>query len=677
MKKTLNLIIHYSILIIIFLLPLFFLPTTEEFFITNKLYLLAFASLFLLLLSTVQNLISKKISWYSLNLDKPIILFLLTIGLSILISSPNKIQALLNPNFGLLSILSLTILYFYLSRLSFFTNPSLTYSIAFSSLIVSLLTIIFFFQPFKNVNLPSNLQFLKSPSFTPLGNQVDLAIFLGFFLVLGLTRILEKRNVADKESIFNFGLLTFSLIAFFLTLYSLLKPTSNNYNQFQQILTMLPPFRLCWFAAVEVLKNPLTAAFGVGIDNFSSIFTQVKDLAYNQSPLWQIHSFNVSRSTFLHILTETGIFGFVAFCLLLSSVFKQLISTNLNKSLLILFGYLLICLLIFPPSFITFFLLFIFLSQISSINHQLLSVKSKYFDLSEIPPLYFGITIVSFTLIIGTGYLLGRSYAAEYFFKKSLDGFYKNNGKQAYENLRQAIILNPYIERFRINFSQINLIIANNIAAKANQPQEKDKKPQSLTEQDRQNITQAIQAAIAESKATITLNPQKAGNWENLALVYRNIINTAQGADVWSISAYQRAIVADPQNPIYRLNLGGLYYSLGNYEEAVKLFEQAVILKPDWANAHYNLAWADYQRQNYQRAVSGMQNVLSLLNPQKDKADYEKAQKDLEEFKKKIPKEEAEATKNKEPSKLNLPTPLSATLEPKIKLPNEASPEAK
>lgn len=301
---------------------------------------------------------------------------------------------------------------------------------------------------------------------------------------------------------------------------------------------------------------------------------------------------------------------------------------------------------------------------------------SNELDLSFLLPLYLGIVLFSFIFLTGFGYLLSRSFAAEIYFKKALDGMVKNDAKQTYDNMRQAIILNPYIERYHLNFSQLNLLLANNIAAKAGEPQGKDQKPSQLSEQDRQTISQAIQAAIAESKAAITLNPQKALNWENLAQIYRNIINTAQGADVWTISAYQRAIIADPQNPVYRLNLGGVYYSLGNYDEASKIFEQAVIIKPDWPNAYYNLAWANFQKQKYQEAVSAMENVTRLLDPQKDKVDYDKAKKELEEFKKKLPQEEKQATsEGKTQPKLTLPSPIPS-ITPQIQLPKEASPEA-
>ena len=731
MKNIYHSIINHYLLIFTFLFPLFFLPATQEFFVTNKLYLLAFSALFLLLISTIKIAVTKKISWQKGAFDNLLVLFLLSLAISIILSSPNKIQALLNPNFGFLTFFSLTILYFYLSRFSLnlhqsssistnlhksphlyqspiSTNPHksplisnyLYLSLSLSSFLLSLFTIIFFFQPFKNVDLPQYLQFLKNPSFTPIGSQLDLAIFLGFFLIYGLTRIFGKTQINTNNkrintdnpwsSMFLYLWLSVILIALSLTLYSLIKPISTNLNQSPSISNLLPPFRLSWYAAVEILKNPKTAFFGIGVDNFASIFTRVKDIAYNQSNLWQVFSFNFSRSAILHLFTETGILGLLVFSLLIFSVLKQLIFTNLNqspsisinlnKSLLISFIYLLICLFIFPPSLITWFLLFLVMAELSSINViNHVSTQTDEIDLTNVLPFYIAIILSSFAFIIGVSYLVGRSYLAEIYFKKALDGIVKNDAKKAYENMRQAIILNPYIERFRLNFSQLNLLLANNIAAKASQqPQGKNQKPYQLTEQDRQNISQAIQAAIAEGKAAaVILNPQKAQNWENLAQIYQNIINIAQGADVWTVSSYQRAIVADPQNPVYRLNLGGVYYSLGNFEEASKIFEQAVILKPDWPNAYYNLAWANFQKQKYQEAVSAMENVIKLLDPKKDKNDYDKAKKELEEFKKKLPQEEKQATEEGETQpKLTLPSPIPTTT-PQIQLPEEASPEAR
>jgi len=663
--------------IILFLFPFFFLNVTQEYFVTNKLYLLGFGSLFLLLISGVELLLTKKISWQKNPFDNLILLFLTSVAVSTLFSSPNKIQALLNPNFGLAMMISLAVLYFYLSRNVRAIHESLLQSRIYhlGSIILSIITIIFYFQPFKNVALPQNLAFLKNPGFTPVGSQLDLAILLGFFIIIGIVNILKKGEKTSplRSIIYHLGSIILPLTALFLTIYSLIKPVGTDVINHVSTL-ILPPFRLSWFAALEILKNPASAIIGIGPDNFSAIFTRVKDFAYNQSPLWQINSFNVSRSAILQILTETGIFGLLTFGLLIFNAIKQLVKGDHKGSplQLFLFLYLIICLLIFPPSLILWFLFFILIAELSKIYNLGSNINKQIIDLSDLLPICVGIVIISLGLIGASGYFLGRTYASEYFFKKSIDGIALNNAKLVYDNQRQAIILNPYIERFRSSFAQTNILIANNLALK-----NKDGK---ITEQDRQTITQAIQAGISEGKVVVSLNPQKAGNWQSLASIYANIINAAAGADVWTISAFQRAILADPQNPVYRVSLGGVYYSQNKYDDALRFFEQAISLKPDWPNASYNYAWANFQKKNYPQAVNALQATIKLIDPKLNKADYDKALKELEEFKKMLPNEDVQVDQSGEKNQsgsLNLPTPPTTQISPKLELPKEASPEAK
>lgn len=650
LQKIKTIILH-SLLVLV---PFFFLNITQEYFVTNKIYLLGFGILSLMLISIAQVLVSKRISWEKRPLDNFIMLFLTSMAISVVLSSPNKVQALLNPSFGLVMMMSLVGLYFYLSR-STFRHSFVEQTVGVISFILSLITIIFFFQPLKNVNLPQNFIFLKSSAFSPVGSQLDSAILLGFFLIVQIKYLLTK-----KRSILSYSFLTFNILAILLSVYSLLKPGTT---------LLLPPFRLSWYAALEVLKNPQMALIGVGPDNFSAVFTRIKDFAYNQSPLWQINSFNVSRSVVLQIFTEIGILGLLAFVLMLFNVLKL----ALKQSSYLMF-YLLICILIFPSSFIVWFLFFVLSAQIVQQQHDSEPIKQSI-DLSGLHPIFIGFVVISVGLIGVSGYFLGRTFAAEYYFKKSLDGVTNNSVKQVYDNQRQAIILNPYIEKFRSSFAQTNLLIANNLA---------QKKPEEITEKDRQTITQAIQAGITEGKAVVSLNSQKAEGWQSLAAIYLNIINAATGADVWSVSAYQRAILADPQNPSYRVGIGGVYYYLKQYDEAIKFFEQAIALKPEWANSNYNYAWANFQAKNYSKAVNALENTLNLLNPKTDKADYEKVKKELEEFKKMLPKEEVttpeettEKSANTPPSSLNLPTPPAVQISPMIELPKDASPEAK
>ncbi|MEK7111887.1 MAG: tetratricopeptide repeat protein, partial [Patescibacteria group bacterium] len=156
-----------------------------------------------------------------------------------------------------------------------------------------------------------------------------------------------------------------------------------------------------------------------------------------------------------------------------------------------------------------------------------------------------------------------------------------------------------------------------------------------LTEDDRSTITQHIKQAIREGRATVTLNPGRSGNWEILARIYQAIMPFAQGADNFAIQSFNQSIALDPTNPNLRIALGGVYYALGRYDEAIRVFELAVLSKPDLANAHYNLAVAYREKGEIEKAIEQMKLVLSLV--EKDSSDYELAKTELENLEKKRP----------------------------------------
>ncbi len=648
---------------LLFLFPVFFLTTTQEFFLTNKLYLLVFGSLLLLAASTVGILMTKKINWKKGPFDTALSFFLIASAISIVFFSPNKVGALLNQNFGLLALLSFTIVFMYLEKAHYQSRTLIL--LRYSTFILGLATIFFFFQPFKNATLSPFMQFLRNPAFSPLGNRVDLALFLGFFLVAALVDVARRK----KQNTFDWIFLVVVSIATGLTVFRIFKPETA-----AQTL-LLPPFDISWRAAVETLKNPLNALFGVGMDNFASAFAQAKTALYNRTPLWTINSFNVGRSGVLQIFTETGLLGLAALGSVLWTGLQHIQKDDRRDVLFAaLFTYMVLVLLLFPISLPVLFLFFITLTLTPHVREE-----SQPFNLGTIIPLYIFVVIFFVAILGGLFYLVGRAYSAELYFRKSFVGLIRNNAKELYDNQRQAVILNPFIERFRINFAQTNLLIATNIAQRARPARTVDGQPtqaKQLTAEERQTVTQAIQASIQEAKAAVALNPKKASNWQNLGTIYRNVLNVARGADVWTISSYQRAIVLDPMNPIYRLDLGGVFYTLRNYGEATRAFESAASLRPTWANAYYNLAWANFQNKSYANAIRSMEITLTLIDKDKSPEDYKKVASELGEFKKRLPADDSSATGSAS-QELSLPTPPQPEVSPKVELPKDASPEAR
>lgn len=664
MKNIFGKIVNYLIYFLVFLFPIFFLNITQEYYLTNKFYLMGFGSLVILSFVVIDFLIHKKLGWKKSAFDNIIFLFLFSNLITLILMVVNKVDSLLYPTMGLAMITILTVFYFVISNfLHHKERKGLLNILNLTNIILAILAIVFFFNPLKNVNLPVYLQFLKLQSFTPIGSQIDLMIYLGFFTVLFIGRLLSKTTVHNGEKkpmskeAFNLVSIFLSVIALSLTGYSLYKSGFT-----------LPPFSVTWYAAIETLKDPLTMFFGVGQGNFINVFTQVKPIVYNQTAYWNVN-FNQGSNFILQLWTELGLLGLFAFISMLFMIFKKALRNSkvdaMEKGLYYACVYLILVFLLLPVSISAIFLLFVIMTQFTEDEIDV----DFHFDTNKVLPLYFASAVLAVASIGLVGFFMSKAYLAEYFYKKSLDGYVSNNVTDLYENQRMAVITNQYTEKYHLAFSQSNLLIANQLASK---------KEDQLTDADRQTITQAIQSAINEAKSAAAINPGKSSNWENLALVYRNILNVAQGADAWTISAYQRAIIADRNNPALTLNLGGVYFSLKNYDEAINLFKQSINLKPDWSNAHYNLAHAYFQKQEYQKAALEMQNTLTLLDPKSE--DFKKAQQELDEFKKMVPVVEGENKTESQkivPKELSLPSQSQATVSPKIQLPAEASPEAK
>ena len=156
----------------------------------------------------------------------------------------------------------------------------------------------------------------------------------------------------------------------------------------------------------------------------------------------------------------------------------------------------------------------------------------------------------------------------------------------------------PYGEQYRVDFSQTNVLLAQELAS------------QNQTNQD--YVTKAVQTAIQEAQSAVALNNHRASNWANLGSIYGQLLGV-EGAQTWSVAALQRAILLDPQNVVYRVQLGTIYYSLKEYSNAVTLFEEAVALKPDHPNSLYNLAYSYYRVGSIEKSKHSFQRLLSIL----------------------------------------------------------------
>ena len=657
-----------------FLVPLFFLTLTPDFFSFNKRFLLYILASVSLIAFSIRTLTRRKLQ-ITLSPASGSLLALTAIYIiSSVVQAPNTTQSL----FGQTSIITALAVIFFTttsSQKNTFIVKTTILSLLTSTFISSLIAIYQALGITENIAGPA---YLQSKIFNPVGGPLPLLtltlplIPATIYLGLKTTQWLTKLLIFTAAVVF--------IVASIFQINYLLPSTP------QANLTLLP-LSAGWSIAVDIFKNWRTAFLGTGPGTFLTAFTRLRPINLNFTPFWNIR-FSNSSNELLTILTTTGILGLFFFI----STFIKTLTASKQKETYTIFSNLLlissfIAFILVPAS--TVLLTLGFLSLILVTMNLKLQDNQKVKDVvinlvatakdnpaasganAILPWAYTAFTIV---LLGFFWFFAGRIYAGATLTKKAIDTL-NTESLKSYNYQSQAYNLDPKNPTYRINFSQTSLALANSLAQR-----------QDLSDQDKQDLTQLVEQAIREAKNATQLDPQNVVVWENLASTYRQIINFAEGASDWTIASYSQAIALDPTNPALRLDLGGVLLTLKDYDGAIEFFKQAISRKSDWANAHYNLSVAYKDNKNYPKALAEMRIVVQLLDPNTE--DYQKAQNELAELEKMIPAKDTssgvtgtgspEVGSDGEPQpqdiQLVTPTPLPSPAEP-INLPEDSAPE--
>lgn len=634
-----------SIWVTLFLVPLVILPIFPSPFLTGKIALLVLGVLVALLARVARMYMDKSLKVSAGAFDLVAILLAAAYVFSTITVTPNKMEAVLLPGTATLMLFS-CILYLLINQFDYKDKQKTKFVLILPAVVISFVALLSFSGVLNGISSFPN--YVRSTSFNLAGGSLAALIYLLAMLPLAASLAFKERDAFIKVlSAIAAAIIIMGVIASGYDVYTSGKSTP-----------LMPSLKTSWFVAIDSLKESPLA--GVGPGNYLSAYNRYRPISDNATEFWQSR-FTSARNFYLTVITETGLIGIAALVFLaltLYALLKRDSKTDKPLSLEMLINdnflslvVLVVLLAIFPSFPTTTVLLFALLS---------LSIKSHKINLgldssvSRMPLIVLALPILAF--VVYSGYQSVRLLAAEAKYKTTLDAITKNDGKAAYEGLISSINQNPLVDRYHIAYAQVNLLLANNVASKEN-----------LTDQDRQTVSNLIQQSIREGKSAVSLNPGRAGNWEVLASIYKNISALAKDADKFALQTYSQAIALDPGNINYRISLGSLQYAAKNYDSAIDTFKLAVLAKPDHANARYNLSIAYRDNNQLDLAIAQMEQVVTLV--ERDSEDYKVAMKELEDMKAKKPKDADQAGKSLIP-----PASPAPTIQPQIDLDEEANP---
>lgn len=626
MHKTLYYLEKYVAYVLIAALSVFVLPLFPNVLYPAKTALLV-GSVAIILTSKAIRLVGKQeVAINRGSFDAGVLLVVLGTLASAIFSPVNKMEAFFLP--GTATIIMASAL-FYFIILQDSSKKTLLGVATISGLLLALTTLAL--KAGIVANLPLTL--VKSQDFSPTGGDLHTAVWLAATLPLAVWLATTEKDLSKKA---------FWVISGVLIIFGAVVAGAGSFRTLK-----LPSTSVSWAVAAETLKtSPLV---GMGPANYITAFTRFRPLDYNKTAIWSLR-FSSANNFYFTFLTETGIIGLAGLIILLGTLvafgYKKR-AVLLHQPALIASWLMLGMGLFLPLSPVTLVFLFVLLGISSDTRRRELELGK-----SLAPRLI--ITIPVLAVYIATfvyGYQLLR---AEYTFQMALSALARNDGQKTFQLVNRTLAQNPYVDRYHTSLSQISMALVNSLAKK------KD-----ITDADRTTMARLIQIAIDEGKKAVVLNPQRSANWELLAATYKAIIPLNSEADSFALKYYANAVALDPYNPTLRIALGGVYYSLGRYDEAIETFKLATVAKTDYANAHYNLAFAYREKGETQKAVDELRIVLSLVPP--DSSDYTLAKTELENLEKKL------SASPQESENLSAPEKVSPKITPPIPLPS-ASP---
>jgi hypothetical protein len=395
---------------------------------------------------------------------------------------------------------------------------------------------------------------------------------------------------------------------------------------------------------------------------------------------WPVR-FDKSNSDFTEIIATTGIFGVLAYLLLIVAVVRfiwALISKSQHAINYLplgaaIFGYLVAS--FFTTSSlattVAFFLGLALLAVLAKVNDEsyvydvtveIAALKNKLAWLpfspnqepvlktevgtkgakSQILPVIFASLVIAASAL--TLFQQYKAYRGEYFYRQSILAARGNDGNRTVGFLQQAIGANPKVDTYHRVFSQTSLNAAINLSRRGN-----------LSDNERQILAQLAQAAVDQGKVASGyqilplrlpgISAANVANWETLSAAYQALIGSVGGADVHSVNTLAQAVALDPQNPILHTQLGQLYQRVGNLDLAQRKYEDAVIVKGDYGPAHYHLSQILIEKKGEVPRIVNELTLAKRFLPQNDQA-LADVDSDLETYNKQLRDLQEQAAQN-------------------------------
>jgi tetratricopeptide (TPR) repeat protein len=611
-------IIRWTLLGLVVLIPLFFLPWTIEVSELNKQLLLLFGAAIAGMAWFGKMLAERRLEYRRSIVNVMVVLFTAAYGASAWFSQSRYMSIVGDfgqEKAGFVTVLAFVILYFVISNNVRTTQAlhRLLGGIILGGFVAALFALL---QGLGVFLLP--FEFAKSTSFNTVGTVASLGVYLSFIVTLAGGLLLSghggtgpKRAAAMKIflvvtsaiSLFliaaiDFWPISVSLVAASVLLIAFAFVHAKNVKSIGGVLLpiaalviglLLILFRFpvslgypaevmpSMKASADITMKTLRESPFLGSGPGTFIFDYAKHRAevVNATPFWNIR-FDRAATRFLTSLATTGLVGTLSWVLvslfLLVSAGRKLFRAD-EETWHLLIGVFSAWALLLVSKFVyssTMTLEFIFwvMMAVLVVTHrkEFLSVKFENSPRAAMS--------VSFVFILGLVFTLsglfveGQRYAAEIAYANAIrNDRAAGSVDETVKQLDKAVSLNSKNDVYMRNLALAVLVKADrdlSVPPKVEQKEgekkeEYDARVQAARQEQVNAVAQLTAAAVNTAKAATDINGKNVANWSVLASVYQTLMGVSEGADEWAMKSYEKSIELEPGNPALHVELGKIY----------------------------------------------------------------------------------------------------------------------
>ncbi len=330
-----------------------------------------------------------------------------------------------------------------------------------------------------------------------------------------------------------------------------------------------------------VAENPF---FGTGPNRFGEAWARYKPAAINNTLFWDV-PFNSGSGTLPTLVATTGILGILSWLLFLflflgngvQSVFLRL-RDGINREIMVVFVlalYLFAALLFYSAGSVIFLLALALTGVLAGLTAAKKEQEQEiaWSFLNDHRKSFFSILtlllLVIFSVALTFQYV--ERFASVLYFRQALK---TTEIAQAEASINRALAMN-YNDLYLRTYSQVYLAKLNSMLGSGD----------ALSETEKTEVEKVFGQAVRSAQLAADYNPVNYQNFRQLGAVYETAGTLGdQNAYSQALLAYQSASELNPLNPALKLGSARSALAMGNQEDALALAEAALSLAPNDQN---------------------------------------------------------------------------------------------